>query len=173
MSNIVQKIDKMVIRSAELSACRRYRYSLMRQWSSKPGCLFIGLNPSTADELTDDPTIRRCIGFAHDWGYGKLVMANLFAFRSTDPTLLLRIKDDPVGPENDKHLLSLAADAIIIIAWGANGACTYRSGHVLNLLEGAGSKIYCLGKTKHGHPKHPLYLPKTTKPVLFNGEESE
>jgi hypothetical protein len=162
--------DEMIIRSAELSACRRYRYSLTRQWSSRnPTCLFIGLNPSTADERTDDPTIRRCMRFAQGWGYGKLVMANLFAFRATDPSVLLRI-EDPIGPENDKHLSSLSADAaIVIIAWGANGACTYRSSHVLKLLNDteASAKIHCLGKTKDGHPKHPLYLPKTTEPILF------
>lgn len=158
----------MILRAAELSPCRQYRYSLTRQWSSKrPTCLFIGLNPSTADELTDDPTIRRCIGFAHTWGYGKLVMANLFAFRATDPSTLLRVPE-PIGPDNDRFLLSLCADAAMTIAaWGANGACVYRSGHVLNLLSDAGVKLYCLGKTKDGAPKHPLYLPKTTKPVPF------
>jgi hypothetical protein len=129
--------------------------------------MFIGLNPSTANELEDDPTIRRCMKFAHSWGYGSLVMANLFAFRSTDPENLTTAPD-PIGPENDRFLSTLSSEAGIIVAgWGVNGTLMDRAEHVLNLLRQAGKEIHCLGVTKHGLPRHPLYLSKARTPVLY------
>lgn len=125
--------------------------------------MFIGLNPSTADEVKDDPTIRRCVAFAKDWGYNALCMTNLFAFRATDPAVMLAAPD-PVGPDNDRHLVNLSRGAgVIVAAWGTNGAFLGRDREVQALLPG----LHCLRKTKHGHPSHPLYLPGTLTPVLF------
>lgn len=140
---------------AVLSPCGQYRYCLSRSWLLGEGTvLFIMLNPSTADAETDDPTIRRCIGFARRWGYRQLLVGNLFAWRATNPRELRRVSD-PVGPENDHHLveMSVGADAVIA-AWGAHGVYRNRSQHVLGLLRNPES----LGLTKQGHPRHPLYL---------------
>jgi hypothetical protein len=94
--------------SAISSPCRTYRYSLFRVWNPKfPSVMFVGLNPSTADEQEDDPTVRRCVGFARKWNFGGLILVNLFAYRSTDPAGLLEA-EDPVGPGNDKHILASA-----------------------------------------------------------------
>src|SRR5882724_4976365 len=92
---------------AVLSDCERYRYALWRRWAERPAVLFVGLNPSTADALQDDPTIRRCIRFAKAWGYGALYMGNLFAFRATDPRAM-KAEADAVGPDNDGWLRQLA-----------------------------------------------------------------
>ena len=142
-------------KGAVLSPCGRYRYSLTREFFMGTGrVLFVMLNPSTADAETDDPTIRRCIGFARRWGFRELAVANLFAWRATYPRELRRVPD-PVGPENDGHLIEMSdsADATIA-AWGAHGAYHHRDLAVLGLLKGAES----LGLTKQGHPRHPLYL---------------
>lgn len=142
--------------SAVLSPCGRYRYSLTRTFFTGRGrVLFVMLNPSTADAETDDPTIRRCIGFARKWGFQRLDVANLFAWRATDPQELRRAID-PVGPENDRRLMMLSscADAVIA-AWGAQGSYRNRATEVLGLLEGT---VEHLGLTRQGHPKHPLYL---------------
>ena len=109
-------------KDAKLSDCRKYRYALWRTWDAeKPFVMFIGLNPSTADETEDDPTIRRCINYAKDWGYGGLCMVNLFAFRATEPNDM-KNAIDPIGPENDEWLKNLSKDAGVIIgAWGNHG----------------------------------------------------
>jgi len=147
---------------AKLSACRKYRYALWRTWDeSKPFAMFIGLNPSTADETEDDPTIKRCINFAKSWGYGGLCMANLFAYRATDPNVMFSAQD-PVGPENDIWLKSLAKDAgILIAAWGNDGAHLDRSKQALAILP----PLHCLKLNKSGEPAHPLYQPGTAQPV--------
>ena len=151
---------------ARFSSCRTYRYALWRVWDEDgPSLNVIGLNPSTADETTDDPTIRRCIGFAKAWGYGSLVMTNLFALRSTDPRGLLTM-DDPVGPDNDQTLyVEAGSSGQSIAAWGAHPLAVARSEHVRRLL--GQMFVECLGITKSGAPKHPLYLPKTTMPQRF------
>ena len=115
-------------KDAKLSDCRKYRYALWRIWDSeKPYALFIGLNPSTADETKDDPTICKCINYAKDWGYGGLCMANLFAFRATYPSDMKEVQD-PIGPENDAWLKRLAKDAGVIVgAWGNDGVFCERS----------------------------------------------
>jgi len=156
--------DATMRRSATFSPCRRYRYVLRRVWDNQqPLVMFVGLNPSTADEHVDDPTIRRCIGFAKRWGYGSLVMANLFAYRSTDPSLLPLVSD-PVGPRNDWWLSRLNRNVnLVVVAWGTNGTLFDRERHVLRLLPTA----HCLGLTKNGQPKHPLYLPTETTPLHF------
>lgn len=153
---------------AKLSGCRRYRYQLWRVWDEfKPYVNFIGLNPSTADEMIDDPTIRRCVVFAKDWGFGGLYMTNLFAFRATKPADMKRAVD-AIGPDNDLWLIKTAADAgIIIAAWGKNGAYRDRDRSVIDRLP----LLYCLRTNDDGTPEHPLYLPKSLKPVEYNGRE--
>lgn len=125
--------------------------------------MFVGLNPSTADETQDDPTIRRCIAFAKAWGYAGLCMTNLFAFRATDPKDM-RAAAEPIGPANDEHLRTLADGAgVIVAAWGANGTHLGRDVAVRKMLPA----LHCLALTKGGHPGHPLYLRKTLTPVLM------
>lgn len=158
-----------IIGSAEFSECGKYRYSLHRQWDArKAWCNFIGLNPSTADAVSDDPTIRRCIRFAMDWGYGGLAMTNLFAFRATQPAVMMR-ESDPVGPNNDAVLIEQANKAGIVIgAWGAHGDFLERGDNVLEmLLSGPPYKMHYLRLTKSGQPSHPLYLPASTKPSRY------
>ena len=122
--------------------------------------MFVGLNPSTADETQDDPTIRRCIAFAKAWGYGGVCMTNLFAYRATLPEVM-KATSDPVGPDNDEYLRALAADAgVVVAAWGANGTHKGRDAEVRKLLP----ELHCLALTKDGHPGHPLYLRKTLTP---------
>ena len=147
--------------TATFSPCRRYRYTLCRRWGDGPYAMFVGLNPSTADETTDDPTIRRCIRFARDWGYDALCMTNLFAFRATDPKMMLS-EPEPVGPENDEWLFALSSDAgIVIAAWGAHGGHRHRDTAVLTMLH----EVHHLGLTKVGKPRHPLYLRADSTPI--------
>jgi hypothetical protein len=153
---------------AIFSKCRTYRYSLWREWDAGRGhVLFVALNPSTADANHDDPTIRRCIGFARDWGYGAVCVANLFAFRATRPADL-RAAEDPVGPDNDRHLAHLAADAAIVVAaWGVHGRYRDRDMAVLRRL----SFSHCIATTKAGYPAHPLYQPRTRTPAPWSPPE--
>lgn len=154
---------------AVFSDCRKYRYSLWRRWEpDKPYALFIGLNPSTATETVDDPTIRRCKRFSRDWGYGAYVMANIFAYRATEPKDM-KAQDEPIGIDNDVAIQDLARDAgIIVCAWGTHGAYRDRERHVIQLLEA--HEVYCLGQTKAGHPKHPLYIRADQQPERYNGD---
>jgi hypothetical protein len=158
----------LLSRETILSSCRRYRYTLWREWpdilTEKLGFVaFVGLNPSTADEETNDPTIRRCISFAKDWGYTRFCMLNLFAFRATDPSVMRR-ESDPIGPDNDAHILRIASQAdLVIAAWGCGGDFLRRAEHVRTLIP----NLYCLKITKNGHPRHPLYLPRGLKPIPF------
>lgn len=148
--------------TACISECGRYRYRLYRQWDdSKPDVLFVMLNPSTADHNRDDRTISRCVGFARDWGYGGLLVGNLFALRSTKPAKLY-ICDDPVGPCNDAALRDMAAQVdLIVAAWGDHGALQNRGDAVLQMLAG---KCHALKLNQSGHPAHPLRLPGHLKP---------
>lgn len=135
-----------------------YRYSLWREWcpDSLP-VAFIMLNPSTADDRKDDPTIRRCIGFAHAWGFGALEVVNLFAYRATDSRKLIGV-DDPVGPENDGYIMhAVERCSYIVVAWGTKGVLLDRNRQVIRLLAGW-RHVGCLGVTKDGHPRHPLYV---------------
>lgn len=126
--------------------------------------MFIGLNPSTADEMNDDPTIRRCIRFAQNWGFGRYLMTNLFAYRATDPKVM-KAYPEPIGPENDKVLVEQASQAKLVIAsWGVHGVFNNRAALVLKMLP----PVHCLGITKDGFPKHPLYLKGDSKPELYN-----
>ncbi len=148
-------------RSANFSRCRRYRYALWRRWA--PGqdyVLLVGLNPSTADHRQDDPTIRRCIGFARDWGYSGLCVANLFAFRATYPRDLFAA-EDPVGPRNDAWLRHLGRGAALVVAgWGNHGQHNERALQVRRHVPA----LHCLRLNGSGEPAHPLYLPKTLTP---------
>ena len=148
--------------SAVLSPCSRYRYRLTRLWSTGTGTVvFIGLNPSTAAAKEDDPTILKCIRFAKSWGYSELCMLNLFAWRSTDPSVLSEV-DDPVGPENDAHLLEVAQSArCVVAAWGNHGNLLDRSNRVRSMLP----DLHGLRLNKNGEPSHPLYLPARLKPA--------
>lgn len=120
--------------------------------------MFVMLNPSVADAHQDDPTIRRCMGFARGWGYGALVVGNLFAFRSRSPTVLKRCAA-PIGPENDCWLTALASEAgTLVAAWGNHGQLLGRCQHVRALLP----CLMCLGLTRRGEPRHPLYVPMST-----------
>ena len=129
--------------------------------------MFIGLNPSTADERDDDHTIRRCINYAREWGdYGALCVVNLFAYVATEPAVMKKhVTPIEVEEENDQWLVKLAKDAdVIVAAWGVKGTHMNRDEKVKHLLSG---KLSCLKKTKKGHPGHPLYLNKNLKPFPF------
>lgn len=144
------------LRTAVISDCGRYRYVLGRRWTAGPTVAFICLNPSTADARTDDPTIRRIRGFAKAWGYSALVVANLYAWRATDPAELKRA-DDPVGPDNDSHLVRVAADCeLVVAAWGVHARPERVA--AVRALPGM-DRLHVLGLTKGGAPRHPLYLP--------------
>jgi len=147
--------------NAYLSKCREYRYALWRTWdNSKPYAMFIGLNPSTANETEDDPTINRCINYAKEWGYGGLCMANLFAFRATKP-VDMKLSTDPIGPENDHWIQKLSKNAGVIIgAWGNDGSYMDRSKGIIQMIP----DIKCLKINKSGEPAHPLYLSKLLVP---------
>ena len=156
-------------RDARFSRCRQYRYALWRWWGDDAAAtppeasryaLIIGLNPSTADHLQDDPTIRRCIGFARDWGYDGLCVANLFAWRATYPEDL-KAAADPVGPRNNYWLRRLAANAEVVVAgWGNHGLHLDRAARVRGMLP----DCHILRLNTSGEPAHPLYLPKTLRP---------
>jgi len=159
-----KKIDNLIYSSAIFSKDRVHRYALWRTWDeSLPKLLFIGLNPSTADEINDDPTMRRCIRFSKDLGYGGFIMANIFAYRSTDPKKLKTVKD-PIGKKNNHWIKKLDKEAgLTIAAWGTHGNYLNRDKQVIELLD----VLYCLRKTKDGFPSHPLYLPSTLKPIKY------
>lgn len=150
--------------SAEFSPCRKYRYELTRELGGLFGetapLVVIGLNPSTADETKDDPTIRRCRGLAERLGCARLVMLNLFAYRATDPREM-KAQSDPVGIENDAYLAKWAnaAGAILVAAWGKHGAHNARAAQVVQFLGGRGAKLQCLRYNADGSPEHPLYVP--------------
>lgn len=168
-------------RKTIFSEDRKYRFTLWRKWEQEAHliteysvtsnlnhyAMFIGLNPSTADERKDDPTIRRCIGFAKAWGYGALCMTNLFAFRATDP-FMMKIEREPVGMGNDTYILECAKNAgVIIAAWGKDGAHNDRGEWVQRMFFDCKLKLHHLGLNGDGTPKHPLYLRKDLKPIPF------
>jgi hypothetical protein len=149
---------------ATFSPCRQWRYTLTRRWAAGPAAAFILLNPSTADETLDDPTIRRCIGYAKAWGAGGLILGNIFAWRSTDPRALYDLVD-PVGPDNDEALRTIAATVgAVVCGWGAHGALRGRGADVLDIIRSAGATPMALRRTAAGYPGHPLYLPGSALP---------
>lgn len=155
----------------------RYRYALWRQLDAAAEAnedstvLFVMLNPSTADAHIDDPTLRRCIGFARSWGYGRLAVGNLYAWRSPKPADLATAPD-PVGPDNDDWLADLVSDALlVVVAWGASDWMNPdRALAVCERLSdrAPGAGFFCLGTTADGHPAHPLYLPNDTELERFD-----
>jgi hypothetical protein len=153
------------------SPCRRYRYALTRTWdSARPSAVFVMLNPSTADAWTPDPTIRRCIGYAKHWQAGGLTVLNAFALRSPNPVALKG--GQPVGPDNDRVIAAVLAaggPGPVIVAWGSDETLvrTGRDLAVLDLLHAAGVTPRCLGLTKEGYPRHPLYLRRDADPVPY------
>jgi len=154
-----------VIGGATFSTDGRYRYRLWRRWDrSGPVVAFVMLNPSTADAFHDDPTIRRCIGFARSWGFGGIEVVNLFALRATDPRKLQRARD-PVGRLNDDAIRRATGRArMVIAAWGLRGRD--RAKRTRRLI---GHEVYVLRLTQAGHPTHPLYLPKNLCPRQWPG----
>lgn len=160
--------------SARFSPCKRYRYELRRTWdASRPPLVACCLNPSTATDLVEDPTVRRLLAFADRWTLGSLILLNIFALRSTDPKALrVTEKDggDPIGEENDATIRSVLrqhkADKLIL-AWGGHGAFMDRGRAVASMALLEHGRPECFGLTKNGHPRHPLYVPEITIPVLF------
>ena len=155
---------------AEFSPCRRWRYLLWRRWDeAKPAANFLMLNPSTADEFKLDPTCARARDYAERWGYGALIVTNVFSFRSTDP-LRLRKEKDPVGPGNDAAIVRAAKEAAIVVcAWGNHGAHGERSRKVLELLQARNIRLHALRVNANGEPAHPLYLPGALTPSAWAG----
>ena len=145
---------------ATFSACRRWRYLLWRRWdAAKPAANFLMLNPSTADELRLDPSCSRARDYAERWGYGALIVTNLFAWRATDPRLM-QLAPEPVGRGNDQAILRAAREArLVVCAWGNHGAHRERAAAVLARLRGAQVPLHALRVTARGEPAHPLYLP--------------
>lgn len=144
----------------------RYRYTLHREWlgAGRGRVCWVMLNPSTADDTHDDPTIRRCVRFSAAWGYDGLVVVNLFALRSTDPNVLL-MDTDPGGPENDDAIRRAAASAsLVVAAWGAHRAMR-RGRRDQRMYDLISAPLHCLGTTRDGHPRHPLRLRADTQPV--------
>ncbi|KUR71217.1 hypothetical protein AQZ52_11140 [Novosphingobium fuchskuhlense] len=188
---------------ADISSCERYRYRLWREWRNHPApamwdmwtddlglpvvdgageqlgeplaCVFVMLNPSTADGHTDDPTVRRCVGFAQRLGFDRLEVVNLFAYRATDPHELLALghQDDPVGVRNQRAVAkALDSAGMIICAWGAHGGHLGQDQTILGWIDTSnqrGAPVMALGLTKNGHPRHPLYLAADSQPIAFEG----
>lgn len=150
---------------AHFSRCRTFRYALWREWDAdRSKVMLIGLNPSTADATRNDPTIRRCIGFARDWGFGGVWVLNLFAFRATYPSDL-KAAADPVGPRNDEWIRRVARKtARAVAAWGNDGVFMGRSTRVRIML---GDRLEVIRLNAGGEPAHPLYLPRGLKAVRW------
>lgn len=151
--------------TAVYSDCERYRYSLTRVWDpAGRKALFVMLNPSTATEVQNDPTVERCERRARTLGFGAFRVTNIFAWRDTDPRKM-REATDPIGPDNDRAILEGAewADQIVT-AWGTHGAHLDRGPAVERLLRGTGLPLFHLGLSKEGHPKHPLYIGYAQQP---------
>ncbi len=153
---------------ARFSRCRRWRTLLWRCWdASLPAANFLMLNPSTADERVLDPSCSRARRYAERWGYGTLLVTNLFAWRATDPEQMKAARD-PVGRGNDRAILSAArAAGIVVCAWGNHGAHVGRSAAVLSMLRESGIALHVLRLNGSGEPAHPLYLPAALAPVRW------
>jgi hypothetical protein len=150
---------------AQFSSCRRWRYLLWRRWDEqKPVANFLMLNPSTADEVKLDPSCTRARRYAEAWGYGALIVTNVFGWRATDPDEM-KARKDPVGPGNDTAIVRAAKEsAIVVCAWGNHGGFLDRSSDVKNLLDKNHFKLHSLRVNANGEPAHPLYLPGHLRP---------
>ena len=153
---------------AVFSPCRRWRYLLWRRWdASRPVANFLMLNPSTADERELDPTCSRARDYAERWGYGALIVTNIFAFRNTDPDEMKAAKD-PVGPGNDAAIVKAAREsALVVCAWGNHGLFRERSFEIKKLLIKNKIHLHTLRLNANGEPAHPLYLPGKLKPISW------
>lgn len=157
-----------MLKDAIIDQSGKYRYSLERCWGSDISNVvnFILLNPSTADATRDDPTVKACIAFAKGWGFDALIITNLFAYRVTQPSEM-KVCNDPYGSENEAYLKQIAKKSKkVVIAWGNHGSHCDRDKEVLKMLSPI-QKLYCLGITKIGHPKHPLYVSRDTEPIVY------
>jgi len=162
MEKVTRYRFENAVRLAVFSPCRRYRYLLSRHWDTNraPLCI-IGLNPSLADASRIDPTVRRCLQYAADWGYGGLKLVNLFAYRSPYPQVLRRYYQ-PVGPENDWYLdQAISQSGMVVCAWGNQGQLRRRDQRVLPRI----AQPYCLKQNASGAPAHPLYQRRDARPV--------
>lgn len=175
MSQVALFAEPAPTSGAILSPCGLYRYRLWRTVSlAVRRVLFACLNPSTADALIDDASVRQMIGFARLWGFGRLDVVNVFGFRATNPKDLMRVLD-PLGPDNDSHILAAAAEAdVIVAAWGGSIPAKLASRRLSMRRLLAGKTVWCLSTTKDGDPRHVLYLPRTTPlEVLWQPAEVE
>ncbi len=178
MTDINARKEMSDVADAIISPCGLYRYWLSRKWSDAKNATFIMLNPSTADAKEDDATIRRCVNYAKEWDCGGLEVVNLFAFRATKPKDMFAA-DDPVGPENMFFIYrAIPLAKYVVCAWGANGGFKQQDEAVISFLNEPGNRrvckpskvvpeLLCLGQTKKGQPKHPLYLRKDEKLRIF------
>lgn len=163
---IIRRHDDDRARSyAAYSECGAYRYVLSREWGAGKSLLYVMLNPSTADEQRNDPTVERCERRARALGFGSMRVTNIFAFRATDPRLVKK-SVEPVGPCNDDVLMEHAASAdMILCAWGAHGAHQGRGKMVELMLRSNSYKLWHLGLTQAGKPRHPLYVGYAVRPA--------
>lgn len=147
---------------AVFSKCKQYRYDLWRLWEKEKGIItFIMLNPSTADEKKNDPTVERCQRFAKLWNFGGMYVCNIFAYRTPYPKILLKF-ERPIGPRNNSMILKRSKEALkVVCAWGNHGMHLDRGNKLLKILKKEGIKPHTFGLTQTGQPRHPLYLPKT------------
>lgn len=172
MSAVAVPSDEAVIQNcprAVFSPCKKYRYVLWRECDMFDSriALFIGLNPSTATEYVDDPTVTRETRFCERWGYGRLCKTNLFGYRATDPKMMKAV-EDPNGPDNDYWISTIAKHAsLIVLAWGNHGTHMGRACEVLELLKPYADRLYCLGVNQTGEPQHPLYIAADTELTPF------
>lgn len=154
--------------SAIYSNCEQFRYELTRVWGQAPRVAYIMLNPSTASELRNDPTIERCERRARAMGFGAFRVVNIFAFRATRPQDLKQA-NDAIGPENDRFLSAVTdwADTVLC-AWGAHGSHLGRGAAVEAMLRRQDRELWHLGLTKHGAPRHPLYIAYDRRPLIWD-----
>ncbi|WP_146512401.1 DUF1643 domain-containing protein [Thalassoglobus neptunius] len=168
MSIVEKKHEAEGVRSVAIySECEQFRYTLTRTWNRpvRRRVAFIGLNPSTATEIQNDPTVARCIQFARDWDFDEMTMLNAFAFRATDPKVMKR-HDRPVGIDNDRYIQKVVQRSdLIICCWGTHATHLDRSRELLEKLEKWKCPLHCLKLTKAGLPGHPLYLKRSSVPL--------
>ncbi|MEL6582532.1 MAG: DUF1643 domain-containing protein [Pseudomonadota bacterium] len=160
--------DERAESEAVFSDCLHYRYTLTRRWNAGDGVMFLMLNPSTADEFKNDPTVERCERRARALGFGAFRVCNIFAYRATDPKVM-RAVEDPIGPANDAAILE-GCDwaATTVCAWGTHGAHLGRGPEVAAMLREKGVSAQTLGLSKDGHPKHPLYISYAVQPTRWD-----
>jgi hypothetical protein len=164
----------LTAQGAEFSPCRTWRYKLWRRWGSGPQLVAIGLNPSTADETVNDPTVAKLVRYARRWGLDGLTMLNLFAYRATLPADMKRA-DDPIGRENTMTMTREISSVTerggaVLAAWGAHGSYLDRSAYTVAVLKEIGIGVACFKLTKAGEPIHPLYQLDAAVPVPFLGD---